>query len=488
MLSNLINNALKFTTAGSVTVRVTLRKEQNDEAFIRFLVNDTGIGIQPEEKKFLFKAFSQLDTNFSRQYEGAGLGLAISKRIIELMHGRIGVESLHSKGASFWFEIPCKTGYEAHGFPGAALVDRSVLLFDLQPMSRLAIRNYFLSWQADLYLAKSEQELYERLADKTLKFDLVVISLGYEATSHKSVEKILQNVSSQYRGKVILLVFSNYQNLKNLYVFRGDVMILEKPIRKHKLFERIMGFLNISSNKQQLQKKWDIPGVAKSSVKELPVLVAEDNEFNAILISAMLEERGYKVICRSSGKEILSLLPDKKIILFLIDIHMPDMDGYELVSKCRREKLISDKVPVIAFTADIMLRKIDSLRGYGFNDVLYKPVSNENLDRLLSKWIEHKPDIVNNTQQSTMLNSFDLKQKLNDDIRHKIIYLKKNINSLEAADVAEQIHQLEGLLGYFQFNHLLLILNELKQAILDKDRNNTHLKLELLESETIAFD
>ncbi len=486
VLSNLISNALKFTSHGAVTVKVSLIGNEKAKPIIRFVVNDTGIGIQLEKEKLLFKAFSQLDANLSRQYEGAGLGLAISKRIIELMGGRIGVESTYQKGSNFWFELPCQVGYEAKGITGKSLAGYSVLLFDLYPASRLAIRNYFLSWQVNLYVAKNCSELHERLSDATLYFDLVVVSLGYEDSSTEQVEFILEEIKKYNVKYSLILVCSNYQKLKKNYSIRRDVMVLEKPIRKHKLYERIVEFFNISSSSESNSEKKYL-SIKKESTRELPVLVAEDNEFNSILISAMLEERGYQVTCCSNGKEILNLLPNKKFILFFIDIHMPDMDGYELALKCRREKLIEDDVPVIAFTADIMLRQIDSLSDYGFNDVLYKPISNESLGRLLDKWVYTTPDEMDKSGFLNILDSTDMQKRLHDDIMSKVKYLKEYSVSLDADEARDCIHQLEGLLGYYQFTGLLFTLKEIKQAISENDKDNVILKLDQLETEVLLL-
>ena len=486
VLSNLINNALKFTSRGAITIKVSLRGNEKDTPIIRFVVNDTGIGIKLEKEKFLFKAFSQLDTNLSRQYEGAGLGLAISKRIIELMGGSIGVESTYQKGSSFWFEIPCNIGYEAKGITGKSLERYDVLLFDSCPTSRLAIRNYFLSWQVNLYVAKNSAELHERLSDATLHFDFVVISLGYERSSIEDVKSILEDIKKYNIRNSLILVCSNYRKLKKLYATHADILIMEKPIRKHKLYERIVDFLDISlSSERNAEKK--IFSVKKALAKELPVLVAEDNEFNSILISAMLEERGYQVTCCSNGKEILSLLPKKKFILFFIDIHMPDMDGYELALKCRREKLIDDDVPVIAFTADIMLRQIDSLSDYGFNDVLYKPISNESLGRLLDKWVDTNPVGVSKPGFVNVLDSTDMQKRLYDDIMTKVKYLKKSDFPLDSNEMGEYIHQLEGLLGYYQFTDLSAIIKEVKQAISENDRKKVMFKLEQLDDEVLSL-
>jgi len=486
VLSNLINNALKFTSHGAVTIKVSLRGNEKDKPIIRFVVNDTGIGIKLEKEKLLFKAFSQLDANLSRQYEGAGLGLVISKRIIELMGGSIGVESTYQKGSSFWFEIPCKIGYEAKGITGRSLAGYSVLLFDLYPASRLAIRNYFLSWQVNLYVAKNNNELHERLNDATLYFDFVVISLGYESSSSEDIESILEEIKKYDIKNSLILVCSNYRKLKKLYSIRRDIMVLEKPIRKHKLYERLVEFIDISFSSEGNAEKRTL-NEKKELVKALPVLVAEDNEFNSILISAMLEERGYQVTCCSNGKEILNLLPKKKFILFFIDIHMPDMDGYELALKCRREKLIDDDVPVIAFTADIMLRQIDSLSDYGFNDVLYKPISNESLGRLLDKWVDTSPVDVGKSGFVNVLDSTDMQKRLYNDIMTKVKYLKESTVSLDSGEALEYIHQLEGLLGYYQITGLSMILKEVKQAVLENDEHNVTLKLNRLEAEVLSL-
>jgi len=479
VLSNLINNALKFTSSGTVTIRVSLKYEAEDH-IVRFVVSDTGIGIEPEKKKLLFKAFSQIDTNLSRQYEGAGLGLAISKRIIELMDGCIGVDSTSQRGSNFWFEIPCEVGYEEKEAAAKYLTGYNALLYDRSPTSRLSIRNHFLSWQVNLYLAKNSQELYERIADETLTFDFVVISLGYENSSREEVESLLQEVNKKFSKKVLLLVCSNYRNLKKLFSERQDILVLEKPIRKHKLRERAVEFFDMNASSARMDNVVSHFVDARKVGHELPVLVAEDNEFNSILISAMLEERGFQVTCRSNGKEILNLLPEKKFVLFFIDIHMPDMDGYELALKCRREKLIADDVPVIAFTADIMLKQIDSLSDYGFSDVLYKPISNESLDRLLAKWV--KSDEKNDCKLN-VIDTVDMRQRLYDDIKSRIGYLKQYVDQLNSEKYHEQIHQLEGLLGYYQLTSLLFILKEIKHAVIERDSNELALKITQLESE-----
>ncbi len=389
ILSNLINNAVKFTEKGSVIVRAMLELESENEVTLCISVTDTGIGMTLEEQKNLFQPFNQADSSTTRRFGGTGLGLVISKRLIEQMQGDIGVESHPHQGSTFWFTFitqklsPITTVLESK----RVLKECKILLYEKHPSTRLSLRHILL-WMNAQITEIDDAELILPYLEKAkmaqAPFDLLLVGLEPDSTLYQEFK--------QYPCPVGVFLNTTDQQLFQKHLEAGASLCLSKPVRRQKLLEAIQ--LIMQPPPSLLTPEPTIPRLVANRVH---ILAVDDYPANLKLIQALLASLNIQVTLLESGQEAISLTQEILFDLILMDIQMPTMDGIETTRLLRRTNNKNKKTPIIALTAHAMNADKEMLLQAGMDDYLSKPLSEADLLNVLERWISKEklhPDLL----------------------------------------------------------------------------------------------
>ena len=384
ILLNLIGNAVKFTHHGEVCVAISLVNENRDEISIQFDIRDTGIGIPEDKRKRLFKAFSQVDSSTTRKYGGAGLGLVISERLIQLMGGSIDLNSTIGVGTTFSFKIKCLRGNKTDSqnllldLPGSE--GKKILVIDDNETNLIILRNQLQLWHLDVVPVRSGYEALDALK-KSNDFDLVITDMkmpgmdGVELT--KQIRKTLPAIPVILLSSIGDETRKKYQNLFSA--------ILAKPVRQQFLFNEIRQALQSDRVTQEVRAEKSHNILHKDFAKKNPfkILVAEDNTINQMLILKVLNMLGYQPALAQDGKAVLDMMRKEAFELILMDVQMPEMDGFEATGRIRRD--FARQPLIIAVTANAMAEDKQACIVAGMDDYISKPLNVDDLKKLLVK-------------------------------------------------------------------------------------------------------
>jgi two-component system, sensor histidine kinase and response regulator len=397
VIVNLVGNAIKFTQSGEVVLYVKPEWQTKDDLQLHCTVTDTGIGISPEKQSAIFEAFTQADGSMSRTYGGTGLGLTISSRLASLMHGRIWVESNLGKGSRFHFTA--HFGLQKHParirMPRdlTALRDMRVLVVDDNATNRQILLKMLSNWRADPTAMESGAKAIVCLREASglgRKFPLILLDAQMpEMDGFAFAESVKRN--PEWGTATIMMLSSAGQpgDAKRCREM-GIAAYLTKPVRQAELLDAILTALGA----RQIQIEQSTPAlVTRHSLREdhnhLCILLAEDNSVNQLLAVRMLEKRGHAVTVAGNGKEALAALEKQSFDVVLMDVQMPEMDGFEATAAIRaQEKRSGHHMPVIAMTAHAMVGDRERCLAAGMDDYITKPFKIEDLTELLAR---HSP-------------------------------------------------------------------------------------------------
>ena len=373
VITNLVNNSIKFTAAGSVLVRVMLDAEDAAQVTVRFTVTDTGIGIPHEDQKRLFANFSQLDGSETRRHGGAGLGLAISRSIVAHLDGDIGVDSAPGQGATFWFTAKLHRLESVETPDPCTFPGRRALICDEREAPRLALRNALriLGFAVDEI---REDQLGTWVPTPQHVYD--VILLGCSGVSPKHHDILLQTLCARHSPPVIALVNScDYNTLHRLRGL-GVAACLSKPLRLQEL-RRTLEAVLMPVDDPLMERAPTEPLLSK-----FKILVADDNCVNRLLAEALLRQWGAEVHSVEGGHAAIQAVTTQTFDAILMDIHMPDISGATAAAHIR--SLCGHCGPIIALTANALASQREDVRAARFDAVLIKPLEESELcDALL---------------------------------------------------------------------------------------------------------
>ncbi len=378
IIVNLVGNALKFTEQGEVSVLVEQVEVKADEAVLRFTVRDTGIGIPPEARERLFKAFSQADSSTTRRFGGTGLGLAITGQLVGLMDGEIAVDSEVGKGSAFSFSA--RFGRQADRAQEVLpeLDHLRVLAVDDNATNRLILRELFTSWHMEVVVADSAVtglEALERARREGHPITLVVTDMMMpDIDGFGFVERMKENPALR-ETRVIMLTSSNRPEDVARCERMGIGAHLAKPIKQSMLMDTIVSVLGSRARRRSVATG----GVAPPQ-RPLRVLLAEDNAVNQRLAVVNLESWGHAVTVAHDGMEAVEAFSAQPFELVLMDSQMPRMSGFEATAEIRkRERGSGARVPIIAMTANVMKGYRDECLVAGMDGYVAKPMRRNDL-------------------------------------------------------------------------------------------------------------
>lgn len=397
IVTNLLGNAVKFTDVGEISIYIS-RVNNN---IYRFEVRDTGIGLTINQVAKLFQSFSQADGSTTRKYGGTGLGLTISKQLVELMGGKIWVESELGVGSKFIFEIPLEEREKEKKFN--IFSDKKVLLVDDNNTWHEILGNTLEMFGIEVEHAYGANEAIKKAYECEGSFDLILMDWNMPELDGIEVTKIIQEMclncskkgvcSKKLPPSVIMVSSFRQESIVKLAKEVGINIFLQKPLNPSILNDILSELFLDDIDKQHFSSPKDNETLENNlkTLKGSNILLVEDNKINQEIILGLLEDSGINIDIANNGKEAVDKFKEKKYQLIFMDIQMPIMDGYE-ASKLIRE--INKDIPIIALTANAMAEDIEKTKAIGMNEHLNKPIDVEKLYETLYKYIHNKIDVV----------------------------------------------------------------------------------------------
>jgi len=395
ILINLGNNAVKFTEEGEIVLTTRLVEKSDNGATVEFSMRDTGIGITPEQQANLFQAFSQADTSTTRKYGGTGLGLTISKRLVNMMDGEIWVESEPGQGTTFSFTAAFGLGKETvkrHFEPSPDLSGLKVLVVDDNATSRNILQDILESFSFEVTLAASGEEGLEEIqkADTDQPYEMVLMDWKMPGLDGLEASKQIKNHQTLSKIPAIILVtaYGREELMRQVDIIGLDGLLL-KPVSSSMLFDAIMQALGkeVQDVSRAVQKKEHI-AEELNTISGARLLLVEDNEINQQVAMEILQGAGLNVAVANNGQEGVDAATKSQYDAILMDIQMPVMDGYTAAREIRNLKSEIRNVPIIAMTAHAMAGDEQKSIEAGMNDHVTKPIDPNQLFDTLQKWIK----------------------------------------------------------------------------------------------------
>ncbi len=392
ILMNLVNNAIKFTETGCVVVSA---RPEGD--LVRFDVVDTGVGMSAEEVGRLFEPFRQADVSTTRRYGGTGLGLSISRQLVELMGGKIGVDSTVGDGTRFFFSLPLPRAEKPPSLePAADLRGVRVLVVDDHPVNRRMLSDMLVAWAAEPEVFERPREALQRFEASILDGtspDVVILDFHMPEMDGLELAERIRAAEAPERPVPIVLLSSAADDQRERVRSAGIDVALTKPVRRSTLYNALTSALHGDrSPRPPSRRPVAKPGVAGR------ILVVEDNAVNLRISVYMLEKHGYRVDVAGNGLEALEALAGSDYDLVLMDCQMPEMDGFEATAELRQRE-IGRRTPVVALTAAATREDVDRCHAAGMDDVLAKPLREGDLLDAVARWLRSRgaptePDAV----------------------------------------------------------------------------------------------
>lgn len=395
VLLNLCVNAIKFTDRGLVKLELDIIEQQADTVKLRFLIADTGIGMSKSVMDKLFKPFTQADSSTTRKYGGTGLGLVISKSLVEMMGGELHVSSKEGVGSRFAFALTFQTNPYRHDMEEEASVpmpEGTVWIVEDDSKMRDHWSYLFesLGWSAISYSSwQNARERLRRVGEGVLP-DLLMMDMEmpdmYGIETWRSFRS-----EAEGAGVPIIALTTTYgrDELQQLQEEERPVAILTKPVTRDAVVRSLHEALRnqLAVRQYVLREEPADPPYVQNRPDMKRVLLAEDNKINQLVAVELLKENGYEVGLAETGEEVLRMLEDGAWDIIMMDIHMPVMDGTEAVRIIRSQERYKH-IPIIAVTANAVKKDHDRYIRLGMNDVMTKPLSGDRLQEILKYWLE----------------------------------------------------------------------------------------------------
>ncbi len=398
VILNLVGNAIKFTKEGQVALKVEIESRQAENTELHFTVVDTGIGIPKEKQEAIFDSFTQADASTTREFGGTGLGLTITSRLIEMMGGKIWVESEPGKGSAFHFTVrveasETQTPQAQSDLPYNLLHGVRVLVVDDNETNRRILDRMLSRWEMRPYCVESGAAALKQLVTSRELGDpyrLILTDMHMPNMDGFAFVEQIQSMPESSTATVMMLSSGAH---------RGDVVrcrelgvstYLIKPVRQNELRDAIAVSLDRRSPQSALRAaKPSLERRATKAVGTLHVLLAEDNSVNQRLATRLLEKRGHRVTLANNGQEVLNLLEHKTYDLVLMDVQMPLIDGLEATRLIReRERNRGMHQPIVALTAHAVKGDEERCQMAGMDGYLAKPLRPQELDAVLQTYME----------------------------------------------------------------------------------------------------
>jgi len=487
ILTNLVGNALKFTQQGEVNVRVMQTTSADGQTHCRFEVQDSGIGISPEQQLQLFKPFTQADSSTTRKFGGTGLGLSICKSLVEMMGGAIGVESVVGQGATFWFDLPLSPALQQPpGLPNYFSGTR-VLLIEANATNREIFTHHLQAWQCSVQTENSGNAGLLELEIAALSdtpYDVAIIDLHLPDMDGRDVARAMSANPLLSHTPRLLLSASGFIGETEQHSL-GFSYCLFKPIRTEQLFNALW---NTLTNAPQILTTIRSE-ISYEDFRDKHILVVEDNAINQKVIIAALARFNITPDVVENGAQALERLKNTCYDLILMDCQMPVMDGYETTRQLRaqeNERFCDNAIPVIALTAHNSNLEREKCLAAGMNDYLSKPFNRHTFNKMLTTWLkstlteplQSQPETSKQSGATLIWNEAATIAQLDGDkellaemialFLEQVPELLETLNTLlqndDFAVLADSAHSLKGMVNHFYAKALAVKIGILENA------------------------
>ena len=397
VIINLIGNAIKFTDAGEVVLDVTLESQEGEELTLRFSVADTGIGIPADRLTMVFEPFEQVDRFSIRRYGGTGLGLAICARLVELMHGRIWVESEEGVGSTFHFtaRLVVAPPEFAESLPAVAdsLAGARVLVVDDNATNRRILDELLRSWSMRPTVVADAASALEQLRRQHAAgepFRLLLSDVAMPGMDGFQLVEELRRTNDSPQTVIMMLTSGDQASDQSLSQSLGVAACLLKPLKQRELLEAMLGALHGELTAEP--PPGAAPTAGRTAVRPLRVLLAEDSPVNRKLASAVLEKQGHTVTEARDGREAVAIAARERFDLVLMDVQMPEMDGLQATRAIRAaERATGGHVPILALTAHALKGDREACLDAGMDGYVSKPVTARQLRQAIEEVLGAPP-------------------------------------------------------------------------------------------------
>ena len=498
VFANLVGNAAKFTEKGEISVRSYLEKETPEEVKLLFSVKDTGIGIPEEKHDMLFQSFTQADTSTTRKFGGTGLGLTISKKLCEMMGGEIGLNSEVNKGSEFWFTACFKKQEEsACPFMPVQISDMKeyhILVVDDNETNRDILQGQLGSWGCRVKEAVDGPDALHKFyqADNEKDpFQVAILDMQMPGMDGLSLGKVIKADDKLKSVHLIMMTSMGQAGDARLFEKAGFAAYLMKPVGHSDLFDCLSTIISGDSKSQQKKAIITRHTVRELQRKNIRILLAEDNITNQQVATGILKKFGFMgVKTVSNGIQAVKALEESSYNLVLMDVQMPEMDGFEATRKIRKIESESGKkrIPIIAMTAHAMKKDRDNCISAGMDDYVSKPIDPKFFLEVLKRWLPGKkaatdsdnpldPEIIEGIDprvfdkdalMERVMGDTELAETVIlsflDDIPRQMDALIKFIDQKGTEDAGKQGHQIKGAAGNVGANTLREIASDIETA------------------------
>ena len=490
ILTNLVNNAIKFTAEGAITVRVMLDETKDNIAIIKITVSDTGIGLSKEQQQQLFSAFRQADTSTARRFGGTGLGLVISKHLVEQMRGQIGVESTPGQGSTFWFTFKAEM-HNDHNEQHISIDHKNhqIAIFDENSTVKNALQNTLQRQNYSLTDCQSFTDIHSIVSNQKLENlpAAILIGISPQTPKHKEIANVIQSNANN----IPLILLGNHIDQMIIGGLLKSVPppLIPKPLAQKKTLHIINEVLTAKiwqqvgreqsseihndtleiETKTEPQQPNNMPTDPTNKVPSLlSILVVDDNAANLKLLTVLLTDLAIDVTPCDNGNAAVTLAKENSYDLILMDIQMPGMDGIEATLHIRGNEAGKRKTPIIAVTAHALANEKQALLKSGMDDYVTKPIDENQLRHIIQQWTGKSLSSQENpiiSQPPTSNEIVDLalnlklannKQDLADDMLSMLfksltedkITLQNHIDSQDYSSLLDNVHKLHGATKY----------------------------------------
>ncbi|MGL4449092.1 MAG: two-component sensor histidine kinase BarA [Shewanella sp.] len=474
IINNLVGNAIKFTDHGSVQVKLELESQTAEQVVLRCDVIDTGIGITESQQDYLFQAFGQADSSISRRFGGTGLGLVITKRLVNQMGGQISFTSNVDQGSNFWFTLPLSLGQFQIGdsLPIEKLKDKTVLLYEPRVLSHAVLSRQLHQWHTKVTHHQHVASLLTTLANVEAPFDYILLSCH----GFKDVKQLVNTMSLAKSHTACLIALYDCQGPEMLnQVIRPNAdAVISLPVIEHQLARNLL----------YPPKELDMPVpqaiVAPAARQPLTVLAVDDNFANLKLIDTLLNELVTTVVSVNSGEEAVKQAKIRTFDLIFMDIQMPGTDGISATKQIRQDSL-NRNTPIIAVTAHAIAEERELIFGSGMEGYLPKPIDEAALKMVINRWIarpkfthfdlhtlnwelcltqaNHKSDLA-----------LEMLRMLLDSLPQTVESIQQSLNQHDPQTLLSTIHKLHGASCYCGVPTTQRLCQEIETALKRQSR------------------
>jgi signal transduction histidine kinase/CheY-like chemotaxis protein len=397
---NLIGNAIKFTNKGEVALKVKSEAREGEDLLLHFTVADTGIGIPGEKQESIFEPFTQADTSTTRKYGGTGLGLTISTRLVKMMGGRIWVTSQVGRGSDFHFTTKLRVANSKSIeigtiAPAEILSGVKVVVVDDNRTNRRILEGMLKRWEMRATSVESGEEALAQLElarEAGDPYGLVLTDMHMPGMDGFTLVERIRQKPEPSTATIMMLTSAGHRGDAARCQALGVSAYLLKPIRQSELREAIARVLGAREQKGAIPliTRYSLHD-AREPLSKLRILIAEDNLVNQRLATRLLEKRGHYVVLAGNGREAVTAFEKEGFDLVLMDLQMPEMDGFEATAAIRKkEKRTGNHVPIAALTAHAMKGDREKFLAGGMDGYLTKPIRPQELDDLLDSYVARR--------------------------------------------------------------------------------------------------